>query len=95
MIIEGLGGIDQISKEVNIRGNNEVARPSQKDAVEFSPQARIKGEWRITKEQVHSVADGRADIVARAKERINDPAYLTDLTVVETVAERISSLFLS
>lgn len=95
MTIEGIGAVDPIGKEVKIRKNHEAQSPKQaSDAVEFSSESRIKGEFHLAKEQVHNTPDVRADIIARAKEKINDPAYLNDPAVIDTVARRIVDMLL-
>lgn len=96
MTIEGIGAIDPIGKETKIhKSDNRQPVKQAGDAVEFSQESRIKGEFHLAKEQVHNASDIRADVVARAKEKISDPAYLNDPAVIDAVAGRIADVFFS
>lgn len=95
MTIQGVGAIDPVGKDTPIRKNNDVSQAKDaRDAIDLSPESRIKGEFKLAKDAVNNVSDIRADVVARAKEKINDPAYLNDPKIIDTVAGRIADLLI-
>ena len=95
MTIDGTGSVDAIGKDAKVHRNNDVAKQTKSDEVEFSKESRVKGELQVAKEQVNNVAEVRTDRVAAARQKIDDPAYLNDPHIIDTIAERIADLFLS
>lgn len=96
MTIERVGALDPVGKETPTRKNSEIsqAEGAARDAIDLSPESRVKGEFEFAKDAVNKVDDIRADVVARAKEKINDPAYLNDPKIIDTVADRITDLLI-
>lgn len=93
MMIERLGGIDPLK---NVQGSQKAQSKQPvsqgSDTIEFSFQARqIAEAYRITKIAAET-PDIRADKVALAKQKIQDPNYINS-AVVELVADRIMSTF--
>jgi len=94
MTIEGVGSVDPLGNDAKVHKNksNIHARPS--DAIDVSAEARVQGAFDAAKAHVHGVDDIRADRIEAAKGKIDDPNYFNDPDVINTIADRISDLFL-
>ncbi|TVQ24319.1 MAG: flagellar biosynthesis anti-sigma factor FlgM [Spirochaetaceae bacterium] len=92
MTIEGIGPI-QPNQPVNRTGRaQEPQRSAPSDSVAFSDEARLKADVYRLQQDVRATDDVRADRIAEAKAKLQDPSYLND-AVLNTVADRVMDVF--
>ena len=92
MTIDKLGPIDPVSK---YNKTEKVSKPSNRertDSIDFSQEAKSKGEVYKVSEEVKLTPEIRQDRIDEVKKKLEDPNYIDD-RVVETVAERVIDLF--
>ena len=95
MTVDGIGPIGQVEHAHKGRAVKPAAQEKVGgDGIALSTEAQATQDVARARQAVEAVPQTRAEIVAAAKAKINDPAYLQDPKVLETVSERISSLLL-
>ena len=92
MTVDPVGPVDPIS---NARKIDKPARPRPAggaDSVNVSSEAKSMAEIYAAKEIASNSPEIRADRVAEAKRKLQDPNYITD-TVINEVADRLRESF--
>ena len=88
MTIERVGQPDPISRYGKTEKTARARKGAQSDAIQVSAEARSKSEVYNATELARAAPDIRWELVQRAKERLQDPNYLTR-EVLEKVADGI------
>ncbi len=88
MTIERVGQPDPISRFGKSDKASRSKRGDQSDAIEVSAEARSKSEIYNATELARGAPDVRWELVQKAKERLQDPNYLTR-QVLEKVADAV------
>lgn len=92
MTIDKLGPINPAAK---FNKAEKVAKPLNRektDSIDFSEEAKSKGEVYKVSEEVKLTPEIRQDRIDEVKKKLEDPNYIDD-TVVEAVAEKVIDLF--
>jgi hypothetical protein len=92
MTIERVGQPDPVSRFGKADKNARARKSGRSDAIEVSAEARSKAEVYNAAELAKGAPDIRWELVQRAKERLQDPNYMTR-DVLEKVADRILGSF--
>jgi hypothetical protein len=88
MTIERVGQPDPISRYGKTDKTARAKKGGKSDAIEVSAEARSKSEIYNATELARSAPDIRWELVQKAKERLQDPNYLTR-EVLEKVADGV------
>ncbi len=88
MTIERVGQPDPISRSNKTDKTARARNGERSDAIEVSAEARSKSEVYNATELARSAPDVRWELVQKAKEKLQDPNYLTR-EVLEKVADGI------
>lgn len=88
MTIERVGQPDPISRFGKTDKTARSNRGERSDAIEVSAEARSKSEIYNATELARSAPDVRWELVQKAKEKLQDPNYLTR-EVIEKVADGV------
>jgi len=92
MMVGRIGPLDPVQPE-NRPGKNENFRGGDRaDSIDVSPQAREKAELYQIVELIKSVPELDEVEIAALREKINDPAYLSERAITAT-ADRIMDVF--
>jgi anti-sigma28 factor (negative regulator of flagellin synthesis) len=88
MTIERVGQPDPISRYEKTEKAAQAKKGERSDAIEVSAEARSRAEVYNATELARNAPDIRWELVHRAKERLQDPNYLTR-EVLEKVADGV------
>lgn len=88
MTIERIGQPDPISRYGKTETTARAKQGERSDAIEVSAEARSKAEVYNATELARNAPDIRWELVQRAKEKLEDPNYLTR-EVLEKVADGV------
>ena len=88
MTIERVGQPDPISRYDKADKTARAKKGGKSDAIEVSAEARSKSEIYNATELARSAPDIRWELVQKAKERLQDPNFLTR-EVLEKVADGV------
>ncbi len=93
MIIDKLGRLDPLKDMQKTQRSAESERiPAGHDSIEISSEARAMAEDMYLSEIAAGTPDVRLDRVAQVREKIQDPAYLTQ-SIVSSTADKIMESF--
>jgi hypothetical protein len=94
MTIERVGQPDPISRSNKTDKTIRTRNGEKADAIEVSAEARSKSEVYNATELAKAAPDVRWELVQKAKEKLQDPNYLTR-EVLEKVADGIIETFVA
>lgn len=92
MTIDRLGPLDPVSKFNKTGKTSRPQKNKETDSIVVSSEAKTMGEIYKATETVKNSPDVRLDRIAEIKEKLKDPAYISD-KVIETVADNVMDLF--
>ncbi|MCM1321579.1 MAG: flagellar biosynthesis anti-sigma factor FlgM [Bacteroides sp.] len=88
MVINQIGGIDPLKNVQNTHKTaNKMPVSLGEDTVSVSDEARELAEAYYLKEIADETPDVRSDVIARIKNKIQDPGYI-NAAVIDSVADR-------
>jgi len=93
MTIDRVGPIDPIQPGKRPGKTGQVHDSPKSDSIDISSEAQEKSELLRVQKLAEAAPDVRPEKVAEMKEKINDPAYITDSVVSATANKIIDSLF--
>ncbi len=92
MTIDKLGPIDSISKYNKSEKTSRPENTKKGDSIQFSQEAKSKGEVYRATEEAKLAPDIRTDRVEEVRKKLQDPSYIDD-KVVESVADSVLKVF--
>jgi negative regulator of flagellin synthesis FlgM len=92
MTIDRLGPIDPLQNLNKAEKSERPRRVAGADSIDFSAEAKSKGELYRASELAKSTPDIRADRVEEVKRKLQDPNYISD-KLVDELADRLMDLF--
>ena len=94
MTVDSIGAVEPVGRpHKGIK--SDISRNVESDGVHLSAEARDSHEIDATCNLVKELPPTREQVVADAKERINDVSYLHDPHILNVAAERIAGLLSS
>ena len=88
MTIQRVGPLEQIQPGEKARHSGDVKRPASADSIDVSSLAREMREAHHVRELAAAAPDMSPERIAEMRQKINDPAYITD-TVLNGTANAI------
>ncbi len=92
MSIDKIGRVNNFNNVSRVKPKNNIEKTTGADSVNISTEAMSMAESNRIMDIVRSAPDIRADKVAEAKAKLNDPNYLSDENMLRTVGERLSKV---
>ena len=93
MTIDRIGPVDPIQPGKKPERASQVNAPRGTDSINISPEAQKQAEILRAQELASASPEVRAERVAELKEKINDPAYISDKVINATADNLIDALF--
>ena len=92
MTIDPVGPVDPVQSFKKVPKAEQPRVVDGKDSVQLSDEAKSMAEMYHAKELANNSPEVRADRVAEAKAKLQDPSYITD-KVIDELADRLMESF--
>jgi len=93
MSIDKIGRVNNYNNVNKVKPKNNIEKAEGSDSVSISREALSMAETSRIMDIVKSAPDVRADKVQEAKAKLNDPNYLSDGKIIESVGDKLYKLF--